>query len=69
MATEQFAREIVVPSDPGRCWDVLTDVARVASWVTVAHDVQEIERLATYTAVIQDKLGPFKLRALLNIRV
>jgi carbon monoxide dehydrogenase subunit G len=69
MATEQFVREIIVPSDAERCWNVLTDVARVASWVTVAHDVQEIERLATYTAVLQDKLGPFKLRALLDIRV
>ena len=69
MASEQFARELVVTSDPGRCWAVLTDVGQVASWVTIAHDVKEIERLAAYTAVLQDKLGPFKLRALLDIRV
>lgn len=69
MASEQFSRDLVVASDPERCWAVLTDVAQVASWVTIAHDVQEIERLAKYTAVLQDKLGPFKLKALLDIRV
>jgi carbon monoxide dehydrogenase subunit G len=69
MASEQFARDLTVSSDPGRCWAVLTDVTQVASWVTVVHDVTEVERLATYTAVLQDKLGPFKLKALLDIRV
>jgi uncharacterized protein len=69
MAGEHFSRELVVPASRERCWAVLTDVARVAAWVTVAHDVQELERLAKYTAVLQDKLGPFKLRALLDIRV
>ncbi|MCZ2813928.1 SRPBCC domain-containing protein [Modestobacter sp. VKM Ac-2979] len=69
MASEQFARELVVASAPERCWAVLTDVAEVASWVTIAYDVKEIERLAAYTAVLQDKLGPFKLRALLHISV
>jgi carbon monoxide dehydrogenase subunit G len=69
MASEQFTRDLVVDSDSDRCWAVLTDVAKVASWVTIAYDVKEIERLNTYTAVLQDKLGPFKLRALLDIRV
>jgi len=69
MASEHFTRDLVVDSDPERCWAVLTDVEQVASWVTIAHDVTEIERLSTYTAVLQDKLGPFKLRALLDIRV
>jgi carbon monoxide dehydrogenase subunit G len=69
VASERFARDLVVTSDPERCWAVLTDVAQVASWVTIAYDVKEIERLAAYTAVLQDKLGPFKLRALLDIKV
>jgi carbon monoxide dehydrogenase subunit G len=69
VASEQFARELVVPADPGRCWEVLTDVRRLASWVTIAHDAVELERLARYTAVLQDKLGPFKLRAPLDIQV
>lgn len=59
----------MVGSGPERCWEVLTDVARLVSWVTIVHDLVEIQRLATYSAVLQDRLGPFKLRAALHIRV
>jgi uncharacterized protein len=69
MATSSFSRTLATTSDAETCWAVLTDVSRVAGWVTVIGDVAELEPLAKYTAVLMDKVGPFKLRADLAIEV
>jgi uncharacterized protein len=69
MAATSFTRTLTAASDPETCWKVLTDVTRVASWVTIIDDVVELEPLARYTAVLMDKVGPFKLRADLAIDV
>lgn len=67
MAADTFARTLTVTTDPAQAWDVLTDVDRLAGWVTIVHDVQELARLEKYTAVLQDRVGPFKMRADLDI--
>jgi carbon monoxide dehydrogenase subunit G len=69
MTAQQFTRELTVTADARRCWDVLTDVVRLATWVDVVQDVEELSRLEKYRAVLQDRLGPFKLRAELDIAV
>jgi carbon monoxide dehydrogenase subunit G len=69
MATNNFSRTLATTSDAQTCWTVLTDVSRVAGWVTVIGDVAELEPLAKYTAVLMDKVGSFKLRADLAIEV
>jgi hypothetical protein len=69
MATESFSRTLATTSDAGTCWAVLTDVSRVAGWVTVVGEVNEIEPLAKYSTVLMDKVGPFKLKADLDIKV
>lgn len=67
MATQQFSRELAVAADAGRAWQVLTDVEILAGWVGIIHEVRELSRLEKYTAVLQDRVGPFKLRADLDI--
>ncbi|MQA76748.1 MAG: hypothetical protein GEU88_21055, partial [Solirubrobacterales bacterium] len=42
---------------------------RLVDWISIVDDAQEIERLARYTAVLMDRIGPFKLRADLDITV
>jgi len=69
MAAESFSRTLATTSDAGTCWAVLTDVSRVAGWVTVVGEVNEIEPLAKYSTVLMDKVGPFKLKADLDIKV
>src|SRR5262249_40726844 len=69
MATHSFSRTLATTSDAGTCWTVLTDVSRVAGWGTVVGEVTEIEPLAKYTTVLADKVGPFKLKADLDIQV
>lgn len=69
MTAENFARTLTVTSSLERSWAILTDVGRLAGWVTIVHDVEELSRLNKYTAVLADRVGPFKLRADLDITV
>ena len=69
MALESFARSVTVQSKRTHVWDVLTDVETLAAWVGIVHSVAELQRLERYKAVLQDKVGPFKLRADLAISV
>ncbi|HET9188836.1 MAG TPA: SRPBCC domain-containing protein [Acidothermaceae bacterium] len=64
-----FNRELSVSSDTKTCWEVLTDVPRLVEWVSIVDDAHEIAPLEKYTAVLMDRLGPFKLRADLDIVV
>jgi uncharacterized protein len=69
VALENFTRTVEVVSAPGRCWSILTDVDELVSWVHIVHSAREIERLKAYTAVLEDGVGPFTLRADLDIQV
>lgn len=69
MVAQEFAKSFVVTRPDTECWDVLVDAQRVASWVAVVDDVVEHERLSRYSAVLEDRLGPFKLKADLDISV
>lgn len=64
-----FNRELSVSSDATTCWKVLTDVPRLVDWVSIVDDAQEIDPLGKYSAVLMDRLGPFKLKADLDISV
>lgn len=69
MPSAGFRRELVTRSEPGQAWQILTDVSRLADWVTIVSEATEIAPLERYTAVLADQVGPFKLRADLDIRV
>lgn len=69
MARETFDRTIEVSAGQDRAWAVLTDVEELATWVGIIHSVTENERLKSYTAVLEDRVGPFHLRADLTISV
>lgn len=47
----------------------MTDVAQVASWISIVENVRELDHLAHYQAVLSDRVGPFKLRADLDVTV
>jgi carbon monoxide dehydrogenase subunit G len=69
MPTTAFERDITVGADRQRCWSVLTDVPKLIDWVSIVNDATEIAPLEKYTAVLMDRLGPFKLKADLAIEV
>lgn len=69
MPSGDFEGSLDVKRSPAECWGVLTDVNRVAKWVTVVGEVAELEHLKAYTAVLEDHFGPFNLKADLAIKV
>jgi carbon monoxide dehydrogenase subunit G len=69
MARETFDRRLAVAASPEDVWSTVTDVDKVASWVSVVGAVEVLEPLARYTAVLADRLGPFSLKADLDVTV
>jgi uncharacterized protein len=69
MPRTEFHRDLPVKATPADSWAALIDVSRLVSWVSVLEDAVELEPLSKYTAVLQDRLGPFKLRADLDVTV
>ena len=69
MPTAEFSRDLQVPASLERCWEVLTDVQQIAGWISIVGQVKELEPLRSYTAVLEDQLGPFRLRADLDVEV
>lgn len=69
MPRTEFSREVAVSASPEKCWATVTDVPCLVEWVSIVEQAQEIEHLAKYTAVLTDRIGPFKLRTDLDITV
>lgn len=67
MPRSEFDRELSVTASPTTSWDTLTDVPRLVDWMSIVEDAREIDPLVRYTAVLLDRLGPFRLRADLDI--
>jgi carbon monoxide dehydrogenase subunit G len=63
MPSDKFDRSITVARPIGECWEVLTDVQRVAGWVDVVNEVAEVAPMERYDAVLTDSFGPFNLHA------
>ena len=69
MPSVDFSRKVTAPVSPQTAWTTVTDIDRVAGWISVVSAVEEIEHLGRYSAVVADRLGPFKLSADLIIVV
>ncbi|HET6153970.1 MAG TPA: SRPBCC domain-containing protein [Marmoricola sp.] len=69
MAEFEFEKTVEVAGTADEVWALITDVPRLVGWISVLDDARTIEELARYTAVIQDKIGMFKLRADLDITI
>ncbi len=57
----EFAMSLEVALPPAALWAVLTDVAQVSQCIPGCEEVEEVERLARYTAVVKQKIGPFRM--------
>lgn len=69
MPSVTFTRDLTVVADQTTCWAVLTDVPKLVDWVSIVDGAEVVAPLERYTAVLMDRLGPFKLRADLAITV
>ena len=66
---QEVARTVRIAASPERAWSVLLDFPRVASWLKVVHDLHEVEPKRRYTTMLEDRVGPFAMRADLAIDV
>lgn len=66
---QEFERRLSLPGSAAQAWETITDVRQVAGWIPKLHDVEELAPLQSYRAVLEDRLGPFRLRADLEIQV
>lgn len=57
----EFKIDATLPTTASALWQIFFDVQRVAILIPGCEDVQEIERLQQYSAVMRQKIGPFKL--------
>jgi carbon monoxide dehydrogenase subunit G len=64
-----FDETVSIAGAPEAAWGLITDVPRLVGWISVVHDAREITPLSQYSAVIQDKVGMFKLKAELDIHL
>jgi len=55
------------PREP--VWATVSDIPTVLSWISIVGDAETVEQDARYRALLEDRMGPFKLRADLDIVV
>ncbi|HYK98705.1 MAG TPA: SRPBCC domain-containing protein [Candidatus Acidoferrales bacterium] len=66
---QDVTRTVRVTASPETAWSTILDFPKVASWLSVVRDLKEVERMTRYTTVLEDRVGPFAMRADLAIDV
>ncbi len=66
---QDFARTIHLAAEPDAVWGAILDVRKVASWLSIVRDVRDVDPPRRYSALLEDRLGPFAMRADLRIDV
>lgn len=66
---QEFSRTLRLAAAPNDVFDTIRDVRRVASWLSIVRDVQDVEPPRRYTALLEDRIGPFAMRADLAVEM
>lgn len=66
---QEFARTISVRATRDEVWRAVLDVRRVASWISIVRDVRDVDPPRRYAALLEDRIGPFAMRADLDVSV
>jgi carbon monoxide dehydrogenase subunit G len=66
---DTFHETVRLPATREAVWRVVEDVPVVLSWISIVHSTTPGDMDDRYAAVLQDRLGPFKLRADLRVDV
>ena len=66
---QDVSRTVHVSAPADRAWAALLDFPKVASWLKVVRDLKEVEPMRKYTTLLEDRIGPFAMRADLSIDV
>jgi len=66
---QEFAKTIHFDASPDAVWGAVNDVRRVASWLSIVREVRDVAPPGRYAALLEDRLGPFAMRADLHLTV
>jgi carbon monoxide dehydrogenase subunit G len=66
---QEFAKTIRLDASPELVWETLLDFHRVASWLSIVREVRDVDPPRRYAALLEDRLGPFAMRADLDLTV
>lgn len=66
---QEFTKTIRLSASPATVWDAMNDVRRVASWLSIVRDVKDVDPPRRYSALLEDRLGPFSMKADLALGV
>lgn len=66
---QEFEETVRLAADRESVWRTVSDIPAVLSWISIVGAVEAVEPDRRYRAVLEDRLGPFKLRADLDIAV
>jgi uncharacterized protein len=66
----QEFQETVRLADPrDAVWATVSDIPTVLSWISIVGEAEVVEPGTRYRVLLQDRMGPFKLRADLDVEV
>ena len=66
---QEFHETFHLDAPPAAVWAIMSDIPTVLSWISIVETVEEVEPGERFNVVLADKLGPFKLRADVNVVV
>jgi len=66
---QEFQESVRLAGDGQAVWETVSDIPTVLSWISIVGEAEELEPGSRYRALLQDRLGPFKMRADLDITV
>jgi carbon monoxide dehydrogenase subunit G len=69
LVRQEFQETVRLAGARGPVWAIVSDVPTVLSWISIIGEAEEVEPATRYRALLQDRMGPFKLRADLDIEI
>ncbi len=66
---QEFHETIQLTAHPDAVWATVSDIATVLSWISIVEAVEEVKPGVQFRVLLADRLGPFKLRADLDVVV
>ena len=66
---QDFSRTLRLGAPPEAVWETIRDVRRVASWLSIVREVKDVDPPRRYSALLEDRIGPFAMRADLKVEM
>jgi carbon monoxide dehydrogenase subunit G len=66
---QEFEQTVQFAAGREAVWATVSDIPTVLSWISIVGSAEEVEPGEKYRAVLEDRLGPFKLHADVDIAV